>query len=1135
MISMEENSLSNDSLNDSHLSCYENLPVGILTFDENFIVNYINPFLKKFGILSKSIAGTFENQPVSDIFTGISLASELRLLQSGKFIEKEVLNQKRIYGGEISIILKGAPVFFNDVFMGGVLIIEDIQIVNDLKKGDKIFDKHFFESIITNKFSLFAVIDSEEYVKYITGTDLQSFKAVSRRTNETIKIKDYLKESISLHLEANIRKLKENRNPISSVIDIMIFGSDKHFEVYLEPKFNSKQDLAFIFIFLKDVTEAIERNNTEKKIINELQFYQLINEANSDALVGITFDGKIDYWNKGAETLFGYKKSEIHGFDFGKLVTSFDVEYLAALIGNLKKSKSFSIRLPFFNKSKNKRVGEYSFFIIKFEKGELILINCKDITEFDNKEKHLISSEEQFRNIVQNTTELICSFDINGQLLYANPAFINAMGFSEAELKRKNLIDLIAPTILKENGFNLNSIVKSHSTTLELDLINNLKQVINVAASFSVSSKKDTATIVINGIFSDITEKKASERELLMMRKVFEASQDGMAIEQEGIFILANDSFAKLFGYLSGIQVVGLFSNSIIDSEERQKIENIANLRKLNLDASTHYEFLAVRRNGTKFYCEVSVTTFEFNENHYNIIIARDVTERKRTQFAIKESEERYRNIAENIEDFFYTVELTNNKLRFVFFTSSVEKITGYQQIELLSDSKSFFRITYPNDFTQIKKKLKDFLGNYYKSTDEFEYRIIKKDGSLVWIKNKLKAIRDEKGEIQKIYGLVSDISLYKKAEEDIKKTTENLKKLNDTKDRFISIISHDLRTPFSSVLGFTDLLLNDDELTKDERRQYVKYIQESSHNMLSLVNSLLDWTRLQTGRIKFKPIKTDLSKIVDKAVNSVAGFAMQKEISILNKISNEIFAFIDGDLIFQAVNNLFSNALKFTNAGGSVTINVAQSKESRFFEVTVSDTGVGIPQENISKIFEVDSKITTEGTKGEKGTGLGLSLVREIVEKHGGKIWVESEKGKGAAFKFLLPKASATILFIDDSNTDRILYSKIIKSILPEYEVITAESGNRGLELVMELSPALIISDHTMPEMTGYEFVTKLFASKLQGIPPLIILSDKLVRGEILGFQELGVEYIFQKPVNLSVFKDAIEKSLKNLTLQSK
>ncbi|HEX9252102.1 MAG TPA: ATP-binding protein, partial [Ignavibacteriaceae bacterium] len=544
-------------------------------------------------------------------------------------------------------------------------------------------------------------------------------------------------------------------------------------------------------------------------------------------------------------------------------------------------------------------------------------------------------------------------------------------------------------------------------------------------------------------------------------------------------------------------------------------------------EVPARFDFLGKKKDGSSIHTELSISSFESDNKNYVLMIARDVTERIRAQRAIRESEEKYRNITENIDDFLFTFERTGLALRPIFCTSSIQKVTGYTQAEFLTDSKLFLKAIHPNDYASLKPKLINLMKSRIQLSGEFEFRIINKQGNIVWVRAKINLVRSGTGRILKIYGLVSDVTFRKRAEEELKKSTQNLIKLNETKDRFISIISHDLRTPFSSILGFTDLLANDDELTEDERKQYVKYIQESSRSMLALVNSLLDWTRLQTGRIKFEPQKLDVSKIVTDSVNALSGSAIQKGIEVLSNVNQSLALFVDKSLITQVFNNLISNAIKFTHRGGFVNISSESVANSRFVKFRIKDTGVGIKNDDLPKLFSVDAKFTSEGTAGERGSGLGLSLVKEIIEKHGGTISVESEYGKGTEFVFTLPIASSNILIVDDNKTDRLLYSKILKNISPEYNVEVASDGKEAIQKILSSPPALVITDHGMPVMNGYEFVKELKKMDIKVKPPVIVLSSDIDRAIINDYTELGIEFVFQKPVNLSSFKLAIEKSL--------
>jgi PAS domain S-box-containing protein len=598
--------------------------------------------------------------------------------------------------------------------------------------------------------------------------------------------------------------------------------------------------------------------------------------------------------------------------------------------------------------------------------------------------------------------------------------------------------------------------------------------------------------------------------------------------DPKGIITYVNDYFCQISKY-SAKELIGQ-DHRIINSGYHPK-EYIRYLWVTIANGRVwRGEFRNKAKDGTFYWVDTTIVPFldENNKPYQYVTIRSDITERKLAQEAIRESEEKYRNVTENIDDFLFTFELVGKVLKPIFYTSSVEKITGYKQSEFLSESTLFLKIIYPDDLPIFEKKLKTILRSKLQASEEMEFRILNKHGYIVWVRTRMNILRNPEGIISKIYGFVGDISLRKRAEEELNKATENLIKLNETKDKFISILSHDLRTPFSSILGFTDLLIDDEDLTEEEKKQYVGFIQESSKSMLALVNSLLDWTRLQTGRIKFEPEKLSSRMIVINCINSLLGVALQKNITIKSEIEQNVNIYADNNLMTQVFNNLISNAIKFTKPGGEIIISVASSKKTRFYEFSVRDNGVGINPENIQDLFRIDTKYTSEGTAGEKGTGLGLSLVKEIIEKHGGNIWVESEYGKGSNFKFILPIASATILLVDDSKTDRLLYSKILHNITPDYNIEIASNGKEALEKIIASPPALVITDNIMPEMNGYELILEIKKLDIKRKLQIIILSGDIDRSTIDDYTNLGIEYVFQKPVNLSNFKTAVEKSLK-------
>ncbi len=723
--------------------------------------------------------------------------------------------------------------------------------------------------------------------------------------------------------------------------------------------------------------------------------------------------------------------------------------------------------------------------------------------------------------------EPFCKIDNEGNILFANYEFKTKLNFPDIELYSKNLFDLIitgSEINIKEQVLSLTpGEIKSFPVSIKN--FSGTEEKINISfKAENFENEKPQTIYCYPGKVFDIEDKSRPS----IYSSLFTAAQDGLAVITDEKILFNNDAFACIFGYKMTDNLENKNILELVSKADLQKIKDHFILKNKGLKSHERIEFLAKKKDGSTFFAEFSVAAFKENGSSLFVILAADVTERKRTQKVLRESEQKYRNITENIDDFLYTFERVGKNLRPIFYTSAVQKVTGYSQDEFLSDARLLLKIIHPDDFTEIKVKLGNLLNSPDRVTSELELRIINKDGNVVWVRNKVNLVRDANGKIQRIYGLVSDITLNRRAEEDLKESTENLRKLNEAKDKFLSIISHDLRTPFSSILGFTDLLLDDDSLSETEKKQYILYIQESSKSMLALVNSLLDWTRLQTGRIKFEPERINAKELVDRSISAVSGNALKKGIKIENIVDSSHHLFVDKNLILQVFNNLLSNAIKFTKRGDRVTISAKASPVLRFLQFSVKDTGKGIKPENLSKLFNFDTKFTSEGTAGEKGSGLGLSLVNEIILKHNGTIEAKSEFERGAEFIFNLPVASAKILIVDHNKRDRILYSKILMNIASEYAVSIVSNGKEALERINISPPALIITEHEMPVMNGYTLVKELIKRGFKSSIPVIVLTNKIERSSREFYSELGIEHIFTKPVNLRSFKEAIEKSVR-------
>ena len=253
----------------------------------------------------------------------------------------------------------------------------------------------------------------------------------------------------------------------------------------------------------------------------------------------------------------------------------------------------------------------------------------------------------------------------------------------------------------------------------------------------------------------------------------------------------------------------------------------------------------------------------------------------------------------------------------------------------------------------------------------------------------------------------IRDISERRQMEIALKESETRLRELNSTKDKFFSIIAHDLRSPFSSIIGLSELLT--EKMHKKDYEgieEYTAIIQNSSWRAMDLLTNLIVWARLQTGRMEFKSENVDLVSLINEVTELSSDFARQKSLTIYREVPSSIIVLGDKAMISSVLRNLISNAIKFTNPGGKIVISTEQNKN--ILTIIVTDNGVGIKKNEIDKLFHIESCISTPGTKEEQGTGLGLILCYDFVQKHGGKIWVESEAGKGSIFKFTIPLCQA-------------------------------------------------------------------------------------------------------------------------------
>lgn len=372
--------------------------------------------------------------------------------------------------------------------------------------------------------------------------------------------------------------------------------------------------------------------------------------------------------------------------------------------------------------------------------------------------------------------------------------------------------------------------------------------------------------------------------------------------------------------------------------------------------------------------------------------------ERERAEENLINSEKRYRRLFESAKDGILILDAETGKI--VDVNPFLIELLGFSKerfIEKAIWEIGFFKdvVANQNNFIELQQK------NYIRYEDlPLETANGKKINvefvSNVYLVDNQKVIQCN----------IRDITERKHTEVIVKKTNEELTKLNAEKDKFFSIIAHDLKSPFNGFLNLTELMADSTEkFSQAEFAEYSKSLNKAARILYKLLDNLLEWAQIQNGSIKFTPKDSDLFIIASQSIDTINQRAQQKRITIINEIGNNEKIYADEKMISSVLRNLISNAVKFTRTGGKIIVQSEQSNDT--IKISVTDNGVGIPENDVKKLFKIEEKVSSKGTEGELSTGLGLLLCKEFIEMHSGKIWVESKENIGSTFYFTLPNVN--------------------------------------------------------------------------------------------------------------------------------
>jgi PAS domain S-box-containing protein len=532
-----------------------------------------------------------------------------------------------------------------------------------------------------------------------------------------------------------------------------------------------------------------------------------------------------------------------------------------------------------------------------------------------------------------------------------------------------------------------------------------------------------------------------------------------------------------------------------------------------------------------------SISSIEFDGESCIVCCMYDITERRRVGARLRESEERFRLLAENSTDVI-TRSSPDAVLRYV--SPASRSVYGYDPEELIG--RSGWEFIHPDDVAALRDDLASRGGRPDAVTNE--YRVERRDGSYAWVEAKSHSVRDPAShEVTEIHTSARDISERKQAEAVALRALEEAERANDAKNEFLSRMSHELRTPLHAILGFGGLLEQDD--LRAEQREQVLQITKAGRHLLDLINEVLDISMIERGELGLSLEPVHVGQVVDEMLNMVAPLGLARSVSVLPPVSEEldIYVLADRQRLKQALLNLLWNAVKYNRKGGEVRVHAALAG-SRRARIEVIDTGAGIATGDLASVFTAFERLGAETTD-EEGTGLGLTLTKSLVEAMGGDIGVESPTRRGTTFWFELPTVGApderpekpkrepptprlrgparTVLYIEDNPSNIKLVERLLAK-RPEVALLVAPQGFLGVELALEHQPALVLLDLHLPDISGEEVLRRLRHDPRTANIPVVIVSADATPGQIERQRLAGADDYLTKPFDVEQFLAVID-----------
>ena len=923
------------------------------------------------------------------------------------------------------------------------------------------------------------------------------------------------------------------------------------------PILNSAGEVVALSAILTDISERREAERTQALLA-------AIVESSGDAILATTLDGTIVSWNRSAEALCGYSVQEIVGRNVSILAPP---ALRCELPGWLDIIRSGHSMGPFetLAQAKDGRTIDILLSVspVRNPAGEVVGASSisHDIGPRLRAERMLRESEERYQDVFEHAPDGIYVGAPDGRIVQANAAMCRMLGYSREELAVKSWLELTHPDDRPAAIERMKNLRHEPGECIEAEkrCIHRSGAVVWVRLRLSLFRHSGDGRLYSVVHLEDITERKrteealrASEERRRMLAHAIESAGEFISIiDTEDRLLYVNQALLRTYGYEEH-ELIGRHIGMLRSPRTPMEVQN--EILPATLTGEWRGEVCTRTKDGREFPISLtrSVVYDERGRRIALVGIARDISERKQAEQALRNSQEKFRQLAENMHEVVWMVPLAANDMPYV--NPAYERIWERSCESVRQDPTSWMEAVHPDDLEDARLR---FAAQMEGQPGEAEYRIRTPEGRDKWIWDRAFPIRDAAGQLVRIVGISEDITERKRYEAELIRAREGAEAANQAKSRFLANMSHEIRTPMNGVLGMIQLLLESD-LTPEQQR-YADVAQSSGWALLGLIDGILDLSKIEARKMTLEKLSFHPRQTVEEAVQLLRVQAEAKGLDFRWSVSKEVPAVLRGDAhrLRQVLTNLCANAIKFTERG-KVTLDAAlecRGDLTATVRFSVADTGIGIRPEQAAALFSPFVQADGSTTRKYGGTGLGLAICKQLVELMGGKIGVASREGLGSTFWFTAvldlvteaapgrrsraslrrvrpgadgaaarPGGAARILVVGDNSTNRDVTLAQLEKL--GYAGSAVSNGVEAVEAVQQGGYDLVLMDCDMPAMDGFEATRRIRGSLHPGIPIVAVTADAMPvdRDRCLS---AGMNDYIAKPVDLDRLAEALARWL--------